>query len=395
MPDAGAMKAVVQRAVDAASAPLRALSLDIHAHPELNFQEVRAHQLLTDFLEQQGFSLERGAYGLETAFRARAGSGRPTVALLCEYDALPGIGHACGHNLIAIAGAAAGLALKAALGEGRGTVVVLGSPAEEGGGGKIALIERGAFADVDAAMMVHPTPNDGAWAGVLAIQPLLVEYHGKHAHAAASPWEGVNALDALVLAYNAVSLLRQQMTPTSRVHGVIRRGGEQPNIIPDHTAAEFYLRAADDAELAGLKERVLACFSGAAQATGCRLEYQWVGRPYSNLITNAPLAQAYVANAKTLGKTLPPKDVTLRRGPVISTDMGNVSHVAPSIHPYFAIRTDGGIHTPEFAQAAATEEAHAETLTAAKALAMTALDLCLAPDLLASAREHFRAAHAS
>jgi amidohydrolase len=391
--DLAAMKRSVQRAIDQVSEDLRSLSLSIHGTPELNFEEVHAHQVLTDYLEGNGFAVERGAYEMPTAFRAVAGSGSPIVAVLCEYDALPGIGHACGHNLIAASGIAAGLALKEVVGDGNGTVVVLGSPAEEGGGGKVFMVERGAFEGVDAAMMLHPTPGDAAWPNIIAIQTLEVEYFGKNAHAAAFPHQGVNALDALVLAYNAVSLLRQQLTSDVRVHGVIRHGGDKPNIIPDHTAAEFYLRARDDRGLEELKRRVLACFEGAATATGCRLEHRWVGKPYSNMATCNPLAEAYVENARSIGKQLPARGAGPLDAIPGSTDMGNVSHVVPSIHPMFGIHTRAGNHTPEFTAAAATPEAHDAMLTAAKAMAMTALDVLFRPDLREAAKEDFAAAH--
>jgi len=377
--------------IEAHAAALDTLSLDIHAHPELNFREYHAHDVLTTFLEEQGFSVARGAYEMPTAFCAAAGSGAPIIAVLCEYDALPEIGHACGHNLIAASGVAVGLALKEVLAEGEGTVIVLGSPAEEGGGGKVFMIERGAFEGVDAAMMLHPSPNDGAWPVVNAIQTLEVEFFGRAAHAAARPHEGLNALDAIVAAYNAVSMLRQQMTSDARVHGVITKGGVKPNIIPDHTAAEFYIRAADDRKLEDLKGRVLACFEGAATATGCRLESRWTGRPYSNIATNNPVAEAYVENARALGKALPARGAGAGGGP--STDMGNVSHVVPSIHPNFAIPTEAGNHTPGFTAAAATPEAHVAMRTAATALAMTALDLYLRPELLDAARKDFLEAH--
>jgi amidohydrolase len=389
---AATMKQKVQDAINAVSEDLRALSLDIHAHPELNYEEVHAHQVLTDYLEQQGFDVERGAYGMETAFVATAGSGEPRLAVLSEYDALPGIGHACGHNLIAISGVAAGLALKEALGDGNGTIVVLGSPAEEGGGGKVEMIDAGAFESIDAALMLHPAPGDGAWVNMNAIQALKVEFLGRNAHAAALPWQGLNALDALVQAYNGISMLRQQMTPDSRVHGVIRQGGEKPNIIPDYTLADFYVRAKNDEILNDLKERVLACFEGAAVATGCRLEYEWVGHPYSNLTTNDLMAESYVENIGALGKSMPTKVQSLAFGGA-STDMGNVSHVVPSIHPMFGIHTKEGNHTAGFTGAAATSEAHAETLTASKAMAMTAVDLFTDPAMLESVKEEFVQAH--
>ena len=378
----------IQRTIRALSDDLRVLSLNIHAHPELNFNEHHAHAALTAFLEARGFIVERGAYGIETAFVARFGSGSPTIALLCEYDALPEIGHACGHNLIAASGVATGIGVKEALPPGAGTLLVLGTPAEEGGGGKIILIDRGAFEQVDVAMMLHPSPGNNAWPAIMALHELEVEFHGKNAHAAAFPWEGINALDAFVLAYNGIAALRQQLEPDTRVHGIVTDGGAKPNIIPDHTAADFYLRARDNTKLAMLKERVLACFTGAAQSTGCRLEHRWVGHPYYNMATNDPLAETYVAHIGALGITLPPKGVGPTAG---STDMGNVSHVVPSIHPMFAIETDGGNHTPEFTAAAATSGAHEAMLTAATAMAMTAHELFTDPVRLQQARSSFEA----
>jgi amidohydrolase len=335
------------------------------------------------FLEARGFDVRRGQWEMPTAFRAVAGSGSPTIAVLCEYDALPEIGHACGHNLIAASGIAAGLALKEALGEGIGTVLVLGSPAEEGGGGKVYMVERGAFEGVDAAMMLHPAPRSSAWPNIIAIQAMEVEFFGKNAHASAAPWEGTNALDALVVSYNAISMLRQQMPQDARVHGVIRKGGAKPNIIPDYTMAEVTVPRLED-----LQERVVACFEAGAKATGCRVEHRWIGRQYSDMITNEALADAYTENVRLLGQELPPRP----QGPVAfsgSTDMGNVSYVVPSIHPMFGIETEAGNHTPEFTAAAATPEAHEQMLFAAKALALTALDAYLEPQVLDKAHRQF------
>lgn len=386
MADLELLKAMARQVIDEASAELRHVSLGIHGKPELNFEEHHAHRLLTDYLASKGFEVTRGAYEMQTAFQAVAGSGSPVIAVLCEYDALPEIGHACGHNLIAASGVAVGLALKAVLGQGNGTVVVLGSPAEEGGGGKIYLMERGAFKDVDAAMMLHPTPGDSAFPNVIAIQQLEVEFHGRNAHASAFPWDGVNALDALILSYNAISVMRQQFRPDVRVHGVITRGGDKPNIIPDHTSAFFYLRAKTQRGLDELKAKIVPCFEGAALATGCRLDYRWAGKPYTDLVTNVAMARAYVANAHEIGRELPLEgDASLSA----STDMGNVSYAVPSIHPMFAIPTMAGNHTPGFTAAAATQEAHDSMLSAAKALAMTALDLYLKPELLDSAKREF------
>jgi amidohydrolase len=393
MVDLATRKARAAQSIEAARHDLRSLSLALHARPELNFHEVHAHGLLTTFLEQRGFAVTRGAYGLPTAFQAVAGTGRPRVAILCEYDALPEIGHACGHNLIAAAGVAVGLALKEAVGAGDGTIVVLGSPAEEGGGGKIYLAERHAFDGVDAAMMLHPFPFSTVRPYVIAIHTLEVEFFGKAAHAAAMPHEGVNALDAMVLAYNGIAMLRQQLRADEMVHGIITNGGAKPNIIPDHTAGEFYVRARDDASLNALKDRVLACFEGAARATGCRLVSRWVGPQYSNLTTNAALADAYVENARAVGVEVAPGGDEGASAVPFSTDMGNISHLVPSIHPTFAIETRGGNHTPEFAEAAATEAAHIAMLDAAKALAMTALDVYYRPEVLDAARRDFRESH--
>ena len=243
--DLEARKTAAKARIDDASDDLRDISLGIHSHPELNFDEHHAHRLLTDYLDRQGFHVERGAYGMDTAFKAVAGSGGPTLAVLCEYDALPGIGHACGHNLIAISGVATALALKEALGEGNGTVVVLGSPAEEGGGGKVALVRAGAFADVAAAMMVHPGSRTLSGRTSLASNRVELRFHVKAAHAAAQPDLGINALDGLIQTFNAMNAMRQQLRPDARVHGIVTSGGSAANIIPEYAAGKFSIRARD------------------------------------------------------------------------------------------------------------------------------------------------------
>ncbi len=380
-------RATAQATIDGATAELRALSLDIHDHPELAYEETHAHEVLTEFLAERGFTVERSAYGVDTAFRAVAGSGGPTIAVLCEYDALPGIGHACGHNLIATAGIATGLALESVLGEGNGTVVVLGTPAEERGGGKIDLIDAGAFADVDAAMMLHPSGGIGA--GKVrtrgrpnAIQSVFVTYRGRNAHAAGRPWDGLNALDGLIHAFNGISLLRQQMRPTARVHGIITDGGQAPNIIPDETRAHFYVREISLPRLDELRPRVHACFEAAALATGTELEARWQGHVYSDMLSSSPLAESYEEHAAALGMEVDPEP-RLGGG---STDMGNVTYVVPGIHPSFGIESEAANHTAGFTAAAATEAAHEETLRAAKALALTALDLYSDAPKIAAAR---------
>ncbi|MGH2633910.1 MAG: M20 family metallopeptidase [Tepidiformaceae bacterium] len=377
------------RVIDSASAALRTLSLDIHSHPELNFEEHHAHDALTGYLETQGFSVERGAFELATAFQAVAGSGSPTIAVFSEFDALPGIGHACGHNLIAISGVATALALKAALGEGNGTVVLLGSPAEEGGGGKALMIERGALEGIDAALMLHPAPIGNALPHMIAAEHLEVRFHGKGTHAGASPWMGINALDAIVLAYTNISALRQQLHATDRVHGVITNGGEKANIIPHFTSSQWIIRAHAAAELTDLKRRVTACFEAAATATGCTLEIEVMGPAYDDLRQNEVMGRSYLAAIEGLGAQHVSHELRIDSGAV--TDMGNVSYVVPSIHPVFGIPATDGNHTPGFTAAAATEEAHAATLMASKALAATALELFLEPEVLSAAKAEFAA----
>lgn len=383
-------RAAITASIDNASAGLRELSLSIHANPELCFEEHHAHAALTEYLAGAGFTVSRGAFDLPSAFQASYGSGAPTIAVFCEYDALPGIGHACGHNLIAISGVATALGLKAALAPGEGTIRVLGSPAEEGGGGKVLMLQRGAVDGVDAALALHPAPGDTAWANLIARDEVHVQYRGRNAHAGAAPWAGVNALDALIQAYNAISAMRQQMRPTDRVHGVITKGGDKPNIIPDHTAAEFYIRARNAKELEELRAKVLGCFEGAATATGCTIEVQVVNPTYLDVVSNDVMAERYSESMQMFEVILPAKQSA---GGIAgaSSDMGNVSYALPTIHPTFAIPCPPGVgnHTPGFTAAAATPEAHSATIRASKALAFTALDLFLDPALLAASKAEF------
>ena len=335
------LKATSAAAIDGCRDELQELSGEIWRNPELGFEEVKAHELLTDFLEKKGFAVERSYTGIKTAFRATFGSGRPNVCVICEYDALPEIGHACGHNLIAETGVAAGLGLKAALeskGAPQARVTVLGTPAEEGMGGKVYLIENGAFEDIDLAMMVHPTPHSVVSPSILARVQLLVTYTGKAAHAAAFPWEGVNALDAAVMAYTSVSVLRQQMKPTWRVHGVITNGGVKPNIIPEKAELLYYVRAPNAEELVELRRKVVACFEAAAAATGCQVDIREPDnqRAYINLMSSTSLAKLYASNLTLLGEQYE------MEGPLGSTDMGNVSYIVPSIHPTYAIGSGEG-----------------------------------------------------
>lgn len=366
--------------------------MEVWRHPELNYEEHLAHAALTAFLEQRGFLVERHYLGLETAFRATlpaaaAGEG-PTVAVCLEYDALPGIGHACGHNLITEAGLACALGVKQALPSAN--LVVLGTPAEEGGGGKCRMLQRGAFADVDAAMMVHPAPVDMCHFQSLAVCICVVRYHGRNAHAAAYPWEGVNALDAMIAAFNGVSLMRQQMKPDWRVHGVIHKGGEKPNIIPDLTEAEFYARAADDQDLKELRGRLARIFEGAALQAGATCEVEWHRESaYAQVITNAPMADLYRENARALGKHLRTRDEEKALGMGGSTDMGNVSLAVPTIHPLFRIQAKFGNHHAGFTECAGSDDAHAQAILAGKSMALTCLDLFLREGALAQVKADF------
>jgi amidohydrolase len=389
MPNLAALKERAFARVDANRDALLDLSRRIHETPELRFAEHRAAGWLAEHLEGFGFTVERGAFGLPTAFAARLGSGSPQVAILCEYDALPGIGHACGHNIIATAGAGAGAALAGVIAETGGSVVVLGTPAEEGGGGKILMARQGAFDGVDVAMMVHPAGMDLLAMNVLAISSVEVEYHGRAAHASASPHQGVNALDALVTAYNAIAQLRQHIRSSERIHGIITDGGQAPNIVPEHAAGVFYVRAVTEKRLAALKERVAGCFRAGALATGAELAMRTIDEDYSDMLTNQPLADAYAANLERLGRTV--RGLSDVPAAVVgSTDMGNVSKLVPSIHPMIAAAPPTvPLHSVEFAAYAASEHGHRAVVDGAKGLAATAIDVLCQPELRAAIRAAF------
>ncbi len=384
--NAAALKARVNERVDARRATLDDLSLQIHADPELAFEERTAASLLAGALAAEGVEVKRSAGGLETAFAADFGKGHPCVAILGEYDALPGVGHACGHNLMGTAAIGAFLALRDIAADLPGRVRVLGCPAEERGNGKNFLIRDGLFRDVDAALMYHPGDRDEIDPLMLALVSLDVEFHGKAAHAAAEPHEGRNALDALLLAWTALSALRLRIRSDSRFHGIITDGGKAANIIPDRAAARFMVRSPDNAYLKELQRRVIACFEGAATQTGCELKYEW-GDACDLVSTNGPLADAFTANARSLGRVMNTRRPGDTHG---STDMGNVTSILPGIHPFLSI-TDGPVpgHSIEFAAAAATPKAQDTMRFAAKALAMTAIDALTDPSLVTKAKEAF------
>jgi amidohydrolase len=387
--DLEAAKARLCAEVDRRAEQLIDVSHQIHAHPELGFEERFAHDLLVDILDDEGLTPERGAHGVETAFAARAGKEGPLIAVLCEYDALPGLGHACGHNIIGAAGLGAGLAAAALADALGGQVLVLGTPAEEGGGGKVRLLDAGAFDGVDAAMMVHPAGADLESMTTLAIHQVWTEYHGEAAHAAAFPHEGRNALDAAVLGYQNVAALRQHIRPGERVHGIFTHAGDKPNIVPAYAAAQWYVRAATLESLEPLKQRVLTCLQAGADAAGCEMTYEWKHPVYADLVSNQPLVDLYRENARALGRhVLDPSDAGARV--VGSTDMGNISHAVPSIHPMIkASPPHVAIHTPDFARCAASDDGDRAVVDGAKAMAMTIADLWLDPGRIDQVRAAF------
>jgi len=379
----------IKRRIDDLSDTLLDVSHSIHANPELAFQERHAAGLLSDTLDAQGLAVERGVFTLDTAFEARLptqGEG-PTVAILAEYDALPGIGHACGHNLIATAALGATLGLQAIAEELPGRVRLIGTPAEEKGGGKELMARAGAFDGVDAAMMIHPAGVNLTTMPCICVAEVEVIYHGRSAHASAMPHKGVNALDGLLLAYQAISNLRQHIRDEERIHGIITEGGQAPNIVPDRAVGDFYVRATKEKALAALKPRVQACFEAGAKGSGCEVEVNWAGVDYLDLNTNWPLADAFQAHGEAIGREfLSPNQL----GGAGSTDMGNVSYRVPSIHPMLACSPPNVvIHNPEFARWAGSEMGDAAALDGAKTMALTTAEYLLNPTLQAEVQQAF------
>lgn len=370
-------KRAVQGVIDGGLDRLRTLSHSIHAHPELAFEEERAAEWVASALADGGFEVEAGVCGLPTAFVATAGSGPLVLAICAEYDALPGIGHACGHNIIAAAAVGAGLAL-APLADDLGiTVKVMGTPAEEGGGGKILMLQGGAFEGVHAAMMVHPAPTEADRMRCLAIAHLGIAYTGRAAHASGYPEAGVNAADAITVAQVAIGLLRQHLHPGDQVHGIVTHGGDAPNVVPAHTTAHYLVRSATIESLAEVEPRVLRCFEAGALATGATMEVTPLSPPYSELRTDESMAALWRANAASLGRPAPPEG-----GPVMnaSTDMGNISLAIPSIHPMLGIDSLPAVnHQPEFAAACVTETADRALRDGAIGMAWSVVDLANDP----------------
>jgi amidohydrolase len=353
------------------------LSHRIHANPEVGFEEVKAAAWISEILSEAGFDVTTGLCNLPTAFSAKAGNGPLHVAICAEYDALPGIGHACGHNVIAAAAVGAGIAAASVADEVGLTVHVIGTPAEErgDGGGKILLLERGAFTGIQMAMMVHPAPFDVLTPQVIAASMFEVQYTGKEAHASAFPELGINAADALTIAQTAIGLLRQHILPTDRIHGIIINGGEAPNVIPAHTVAKYIVRGQTLAELEKLRPRVYRCFEAGALATGCELEILGGDKPYSEMMHDLEIATVFKRNAELLGRFYPGPGESHYHS-VASTDMGNVSLVLPSIQPMIGIDSMPAVnHQREFAARCISDAADRAVCDGALAMSWTAIDL--------------------
>ncbi|MFZ0015438.1 MAG: M20 family metallopeptidase [Acidimicrobiia bacterium] len=353
---------------------LREISRWLYENPEIQYQEFESSARLAGFLVKSGFDVTHPAHGLDTAFEATIGATGPRVVICCEYDALPEIGQACGHNIIATAAAGAGVALAGLTDDLGVRITVLGTPAEEGGGGKVDLIDAGAFRDAAASMMIHPSPRDQLDPSFQARTSFTVEYFGKESHAAFAPQQGVNALDAFVQAYMNVATLRQQILPSDRIHCIIDHGGDATNIIPKYTKSTWGIRSADSDRLAELIPKVHACFEAAAGATGCRLELNQLGHPYLNMINNPVMTRLYQENSTALGRPLPLEaDLGASGG---SSDMGNVSQVVPSIHPMLRIETNGAVnHQMEFAASTVTDSGDRAIRDGALGMAYTIIDM--------------------
>lgn len=362
------------------------LSHRIHAHPELGFEEERAAAWMCETMADAGFSVERGICGMPTAFAARAGSGPLHLAICAEYDCLPGIGHACGHNIIATMGAGAAIAAAKVADDVGLTITLLGTPAEEvcNGGGKILLLERGGFQNVHAAMMAHPAPIDMSTPQIIAAAMFEVHYTGKEAHASAFPELGINAADAITVAQTAIGLLRQHIRDTDRIHGIVIKGGDAPNIIPAHTAVRYFARAKTLDRLSELLPRVHRCFEAGAIATGCKYEITSGDKPYAEMRHDYEIAAIYRRNAEALGRVFAdPEPAVVAKGGggsramgAGSTDMGNVSLQLPSIHPLIGINSAPAVnHQPEFTAACATPDADRAVVDGALAMAWSAIDI--------------------
>ena len=386
--DSTSLKEEVCKVVDSITELLMELSTEIHRTPELSFEEHKAVQLIIAVLRDEGFEIEKGIAGLKTAFLAThpSRSNGPRIVFLAEYDALPGVGHACGHNIIA--GSAVGAALAVGKIKERlpGTLQIFGCPAEEKGGGKITMIEHGVFDSVDIAMMVHPGTKNSGTRNNLTLVPLEITFEGKSAHASAAPEQGINALSAVIQTFNSINSLREHLSPDASIHGIITHGGERTNIVPDFAQCRFSVRSPRRKHRDELVEKLKNCARGAALAMGCKVRFDHFDQIYDAMRINAPLELAFRNNLESLGLSVA-KDVEQGRG---STDAANVSQVLPTLHAYVAVAPEGvKLHTEEFAHAAASAKGMQAMIHAAKAMAMTAVDGFSSEDLINQIKEHF------
>jgi amidohydrolase len=390
--DRAELKEGARRAIDAAAPALFDISTRMHGEVELAFEEVKAQGWQCAALRAAGFAVEEGLGSLKTAFRATVASGRPgpRIAFLCEYDGLPVYGQSCGHNVVAAAGVGAAIGFAAAVRQAGGTAIALGTPGEEGGGGKNILHREGFFDGIDAMMLVYPGMDNIAHSRSLAVTRVQVAYSGKAAHAAARPELGINALDAMLLAFNGINALRQQLPSEVRVHGIITKGGTLPQVVPDHTTAVITVRANDPATLGKVVPRIDACLQGAATMTGARLERTWRDTPGRELLSNLAMAESFDANLRALGRVTRPRD---ELSGAWSGDTGNVSWFVPTIQPQVAMTgRDVPPHSHEFHAASVGPAAEACILDSARAMAMTAIDLLVDAALLGRVQEEFRSA---
>lgn len=387
--DINNIKDLINNTIDYERDQLIELSLRIFNNPESGFEERKASEWITDCLEKEGFTLERGICDLPTAFKANYGKGEPQIAIMCEYDALPNLGHACGHNLIAAAATGAAFASKLAVDEYGGRLVVFGTPAEEFYGGKVLMAEKGVFDNLSAALMVHPGWEDSTISYTYAAQNLEVEFIGKTAHASAQPDEGINALEAMIQSYVSINSLRQQTCKKGQIHGIITNGGEAPNVIPAFSSASFFVRATDDEYLEVLKQKVLNCFIAAETATGAKLGYNWSKTKYNSFRNNTVLSDIVFQNMQKIGRNprIPGPDEIGG-----STDMGNVSHIVPSVHAWLKITRDNiKPHSPEFLSAVMSEEGNKSIIDGAKIIAMSVADILSHPSICAQIlKEHHK-----
>jgi amidohydrolase len=379
------LKTHILQAANTLEKDLKQLSLQIHASPETGMDEVNASTWIAEYLAHHGFVVKKAVGNLPTAFTASYGQGQPHIAILAEYDALPGLGHACGHNIIGTSAAGAAVLSKPVIDSHGGTITVIGSPSEELHCGKELLIREGVFSDIDLAMMVHPCSQNAVTISTLACINLGIVFTGQSAHASHNPEEGINALEAMILGFNAINSLRQHIPKSARIHGIITDGGQAANIVPAHSAAMFMVRASSMSHLKHLQKRVEACFQGAALATGSKLDCHWADTCYEPMKNNLVMADLFRHNMESIGRTVETKTVDFA-----STDMGNVSNIVPSIHPLVAIAPpETSLHTTGFLNAAASEEGMKGMMDSAIAMALTVADVLGSPEIISEIKKDF------